>query len=425
MSAKILPLHVDLGDGLVMRTARGEQDITAIAESHRQAFDEELYVITMDCLLKFPGIRRDDIILVEDTTKDIVVSSLCLLPVRWAYEDVTLAVAELGIVGTRKEYQRRGLVRQQMEIFERRLHEHPYHLAVIQGIPYFYRQFGYEYAVPLGHACHLELKQIPALKKGEQEVATVRPMTEADIPQALNLCAASSRSLCLHEMRDQDDWLYPERLSESHPDRIQSYLVEQSGKAIGYFRLRHKEKDGQRIPCREMSDMGYDATVAAFRFMKGHAQRECAENGIDLKGPASSTAVRVAKYLGAHERVPYAWQIRIPDRIRFLQRIAPVLERRLANSMMAGLTQTLCLNFYEESVELAFEHGRIARVASIGMTDDGGIRVPPYPAIRLLTCYQSYEEIAAYRLDCRIKSEFRAIMDILFPKQESHVHSLL
>ena len=355
----------------------------------------------------------------------MVVSSICLLPIRWAYEDVVLNVAELGIVGTRKEYRRRGLIRQQVAVFERRLHERPYHLAVIEGIPYFYRQFGYEYSVPLNRACHLELKRIPDLKEGEQEAATIRPMGEADIPQALAFCAASSRALLLHESRDRDDWLFPECLSETNPDRTQSYLVEQEGKAVGYFRLRPTRKEDQRVPCREMSDMGYDASMSALRFMKRQAQQEGAENGLALAGPASSAAVRIANYLGADERTPYAWQIRIPDRARFLQRIAPVLERRLANSMMAGLTQTLKLNFYVETVELAFESGRVTRIASTGPTDDSGVRIPPHPAVRMLTGYMSLQEIAAYRLDCRIRPESWPIVDILFPKMESHVHSLL
>ena len=68
MSERTPPLNVDLGDGLLMRTVRHERDIVAIAESHREAFEEELYVITMDCLVKYPGIRWEDIILVEDTT---------------------------------------------------------------------------------------------------------------------------------------------------------------------------------------------------------------------------------------------------------------------------------------------------------------------------------------------------------------------
>ena len=48
-------------------------------------------------------------------------------------------------------------------------------------------------------------------------------------------------------------------------------------------------------------------------------------------------------------RNPYAWYIRVPDLPGFLHHITPVLEKRLAGSVLAGHTGRLRLNFYRDS----------------------------------------------------------------------------
>ena len=56
----------------------------------------------------------------------------------------------------------------------------------------------------------------------------------------------------------------------------------------------------------------------------------------------------------------YAWYLRVPDLLSFLRHIAPALERRLAQSVAAGHTGELKLNFYREGLRLVFEDGRLA-----------------------------------------------------------------
>jgi hypothetical protein len=42
----------------------------------------------------------------------------------------------------------------------------------------------------------------------------------------------------------------------------------------------------------------------------------------------------------------YAWYVRVPDLSRFVQRVAPALERRLSRSVMEGYTGELRIEFY-------------------------------------------------------------------------------
>lgn len=418
-------LNRDLGDGLVLRTLRSEEDIEKLARMHQEAFGEDdLYIINRDLLTKDAHVRWEDVILVEDTKTNRLVSSISLIPGVWEYEHVPLRVAELGVVGTLKEYRHRGLIRAQMEVFERKLQEGGFDLGVIRGIPYFYRQFGYEYAIPLDCRCTLGLDQIPALAEGEEETVAIRPLTQADTPQALSFYKQMTDSFCLRAAHDADSWRYPETLSVGNPMRLESYIVEQGGRPVGYFRVGPFDQGRGSIPCCEASALPYAATLATLRFLKRQAQ-ERGGKAVALELHQGSPLVKVARYLGGQERKPYAWQVRIPDRIRFFQHIAPVLERRLAESPLAGLTQRVPINFYRETVELVFQEGRLERVSSLGKTEEESIRVPPDAEARLLTCYQSREEIAAYRLDLTVRSSFQLLVDALFPKKESYIYKAL
>jgi predicted acetyltransferase len=420
-------LYRDLGDGLIMRAIESEDDIRRIAVAHREAFgedDPEIELLTREVFTKYPDFQWQDGIFVEDTRSKEIVSSICLLPSVWAYEEATLRVAELGIVGTRKEYRRRGLVRAQMEVFERQLQERDFDLGAIEGIAYFYRQFGYEYAAPLHTGCKIELAQIPDLSEGEQETAQIRPLTEADVPLAQAFYEASTRHLCVRVKRDAAAWRYLTSLSEANPQHAEVYIVEIGGQPAGYFRIALHGRDERVWQCREMSDLGYEAILTVLRFMK----RRSVEKGgqrLSLDLHPNAPAMLVGKSLDGQGRRPYGWQIRIPNRARFLQKIAPVLERRIAESVLAGLSQSVQMSFYEETIELVFQKGKLERITSLGPTDARGIRLPPYPDVQLLMCYRSREEISDYRLDFSVDVKFQLLVDTLFPKRESYIYQTM
>lgn len=414
------PWRVDLGDGLVMRHAECAADLERIAECGRRAFGEdELYTVCHDLYTKHPRMRWEDILYVEDTRTGLPVSMISLIPLQWHYGDVLLKVAELGPVGTVPEYRRRGLIRAQMKVFERKLQDEGYDLGAIEGIPYFYRQFGYEYAIPLNQGWRLIPDDIPDLPAGAVESAAIRRMTPADLPQVSALYETATRGLCLRAARDEAIWRFPEELSSGYPDRLTSHVLERDERIVGYLRIRDKPDNG--LPVREAITFTYDDSLAALRFAKGLA-REQGQARIAINGTPSQPIIKTASYLGARANKPYAWQVRIPHRVPFLQRIAPVLERRLAESMLAGLTQTLHLNFYEEAVELEFARGRLVEVRSVGRSDRGEIRLPPYPAVRLLLGYHSREEISAYRPDLGVRASLQPVVDALFPKVESYIY---
>src|SRR4030095_6565200 len=79
-----------------------------------------------------------------------IVSSMLLVSQSWAYGGVPIPVGQTELGGTRPEYRGRGLVRTQFEVLHEWSARRGELLQVIAGVPWFYRQFGYEMALPRG-----------------------------------------------------------------------------------------------------------------------------------------------------------------------------------------------------------------------------------------------------------------------------------
>ena len=120
---------------------------------------------------------------------------------------------------------------------------------------------------------------------------------------------------------------------------------------------------------------------------------------------------------------PYAWYIRIANIAGFLRHIAPVLERRLENSLAPGHTGELKLSFYRRGVRLAFESGRLVTVEDWDpATGSANAGFPGLTFIKLIVGYATAEELRNGYPDCWVGSdEARVLLNTLFPKQGSHI----
>ncbi len=134
-----------------------------------------------------PTTTAADFIVVEDTKTAKIISSTCLIPQVWTYEDIPFPVGRPELVATDPAYRRRGLIRAIFEAIHTLSSAYGHLVQGITGIPWFYRQFGYEFALSLGGARNLNINEVPALKEGETEAYQIRPATEADISDLMSL----------------------------------------------------------------------------------------------------------------------------------------------------------------------------------------------------------------------------------------------
>ncbi len=418
---------LDLGEGLVLKVAQDTQDIERIAELHGQAFDPAAAAATRVMAHGYPGLAPQDFSFVEDTETGEAVSSLCLVPTTWRYDGVTLDVGELGIVGTHPDYRRRGLISAQMRWFEGQLQARGCHLASIQGIPCFYRQFGYEYIIPMGHGYELLPEQVPEPLEAD-EASSVRRATPEDMPLLLEYLAAVQATLGVSVERTAELWRYQDDPARNDEDVLDTYLTLEAGQPTGYFRVYRREVQEQHhqgvVVC-EASLLPYRSSLAALRHAKELLASRQLLKAIRFSLPASSPLNWMAAYLGGRWRRPYAWQVRVPDAVRFLRRVAPVLERRLAESFLAGYNSFLRMDLYTDTIELDWRAGRLADVRSLGPLESRAVRLPWWAAWQLWLGYRSREELTTWYPDVSVGASLQPLIDVLFPKRESWVFPTL
>ncbi len=166
----------ELGEGLVLRWAT-ERDVERVARLTSHVFretPEEPPSENSQAWMRDLGSGRhpftdvDRCILVEDTRANKVVASMWLIPVVWAFGGIPFRVGRPEEVASDPDYRRRGLVRAMFEAFHARSAADGEVVQAITGIPYYYRQFGYEYALDLGADEALALTIFRSSRRGKK-----------------------------------------------------------------------------------------------------------------------------------------------------------------------------------------------------------------------------------------------------------------
>lgn len=311
----------DLGDGLWLQSVRNARHAERVVAFNAFVHHDEAVGVLTHWRVNgmHPTTTWSDFLFVEDTKKGEIVSSLCLMPQMWTYDGIRLPVGRVELVGTHPAYRHRGLMRAQMEVVERMLSAKGCVLSCIEGIPYFYRQLGYEYAIPLGSCANLRLDQVPALAEGQKEPVTIRRMNvDKDLATVMELYDAQAAGLCVASLRDEALWRYQEAAPPGIPEPPETHVIEGDKGVMGYFRVR-KNMWGPLLEVMEASVRpagsiwgGQDALLALLRFAKSQAeQRNYTRLCFAL--PKTHPLVTIAHYLGLSRRgnTPGRFELRI------------------------------------------------------------------------------------------------------------------
>jgi hypothetical protein len=135
--------------------------------------------------------------------------------------------------------------------------------------------------------------------------------------------------------------------------------------------------------------------------------------------------VRLAKALGAHDSGTYAWQIHLPNIPDLLRVLAPVLEKRVASSPYAGLTQEVRLSFYRKELVLHFREGRLSKIGGWQKpTGKAQISLPSAAFVPLVLGYRSLDELRGIYADVGVRGHWRLLAESLFPLMPSFIHTI-
>jgi hypothetical protein len=377
-----------------------------------------------------------DFTVVEDIQAGKIVSSLCLISQTWSYGGIPFGVGRPEIVGTDPEYRERGLVRAQFEVIHQWSAERGQMVQAITGIPYYYRQFGYEMGLALGGGRLGYLPHVPVLKEKEEEPYVVRPATEKDISFLSEMYESASLRYLVNCLRDEDMWRYEiDGKDEQNVNRSEIRLIETpKGEAVGY--LAHPTMNwGPTLAIYQYEvkpGLSWAAvTPSVIRYMKAtgdsNAKRDNGR-GLGAFGFWLGTEHPVYDVIPsklAREREPYAFFVRVADLAGFIRHIAVELEDRLADSALVGHSGELKITFFRDGLRLVFKDGKLAKVERwkpepLGQSGDAAF--PDLVFLQLLFGYRSFEELEYAFVDCYSDNEEATVLlNVLFPKQASNV----
>jgi predicted N-acetyltransferase YhbS len=406
---------IRLDDTLVMHGVRDAEDAARFATFNATVNGADQGATCAALLHHHPTVNWDDFLLVEDETTGAVVSTTCAIPWRVALEGVTLDAAMLEMVVTHPDYRRRGLVRKQIDHFHRRADARNVDFTIIEGIPYYYRQFGYGYALDHGAMDTLSAVLVP--DSPTPSTLQIRRATRADIPQLAALHQLALGAHPLHAVRTQADWAYLLDAAQ-YPTFLLTNAMDDA--PIGYVCGWRSAQSGT-LSLVESAFTDRSAVLPLLQRCKPLAAL------LRLREPAQSTLIAVARTLGSHASVGEQWLIRIPDLPRLLQKLAPVWEARLVAADFPRLTTQVVLNFYRQAYRLRFVEGTLTGVDNLGFVDasmgaeGGDLCIPPDAFTRLLFGYRDLDELRDAWPDIAIKPARRALLDALFPKRAAHL----
>lgn len=407
-------LPLELPNHLLMRHVRDDRDRDAFAAFNAACNNPREGATCASLLYHHPLMTPEDFWLVEDQHSGQIVSTICLIPWIGRLAGVDLRIAQLEMVLTHPDYRSQGLVRAQVKNFISTVQARGYDLSIIWGIPYYYRQYGYAYALN-GDVC----ESLPAFRipqpPPDSQGCTLRPAQAVDLPLLQDLYAHGVPQLDFYLARSAAQWRYL-LLDARQPVQL---IEDQDGRALGYAILSLTDA---RAFVREV---GLPGAPEAWAFLQG--LKALGRPEILIAWPQTTPLVQIARSLGSVTIREGQWLLRVTEMLPLLHRLGPLFEQRLAASSWRAASPTLTINLFREAYRLRFVEGHFAGVEGLGFVDssmgaDGGdLCIPPDAFIRLLFGYRGLAALADAWPDLVVKPTARSLIDVLFPPLASYL----
>ena len=440
----------ELGEGLIQRWSTPE-DTENIAHLcgmvFREKEDEPLNPHAIDSVRqqmsgKFPLMGPGDYALIEDMGKEgnPIVACTCLWRQEWEYEGIAFGVGQPEFVATHPDYRHRGLIRVLFAMLHSRSEAEGHLVQGITGISYFYRQFGYEYALELEGRRVTYLSLIPKAQASTPEPYALRVATSKDIPLLMELYNRQRSASMVWSIASERFWRY--HIEEVKDPLVAGkqmcvrMIVDNAGAVQGYLMVAIRRRDNSLnvYALNVVPGVSWQAVMPPLlRILQAYGLQIPAV-GLDVPplnaisfwlGSAHPVYDVLGEALAPFYEPPYAWYVRVHDVLAFMRHIAPALERRLANSVAAAYTGELTLDFYRGGLHLVFDKGHISHIEpwrAPAYKNNADASCPALVFLQLLFGYRSLDELRYAFPDVRIeKSEAGVLLNALFPKKFSWV----
>lgn len=324
---------MDLPGGLLLREARPADldQIAALLADRGDPNDAEDHRLVVED----PDGGFDACAVVVDG--DRVVSTATLLDETVILGGLPIPAGQVELVATDRAYEGRGLVRALMGWAHERSARRGHLMQVMIGIPYFYRQFGYQYSIPMpqSRAVHT----VPAMPDGH----VVRAAGPADIPAMARLQDAAQQRFAVSMPHSPVCW----RTLVARAGSSQ-LVVERAGQPVGTGRVTPPDED---VVLGEVAAADPEAVAALLAHAAGLAGGKQIE--------AKDRDGHLDRYLAPPPEDASDYYVRIPDVVALLLHLRPVLTARLAHD---DSEDEVIVSFFRHHVRLRRAGGAVTEV---------------------------------------------------------------
>ena len=398
----------------------------------------------------YPLVRPGDCALVEATEQPgrPIVACCFLWREEWSYEGIRFTVGRPENIVTNPAYRNRGLVRAMIELVHARSATEGHPVLAITGIPYFYRQFGYEYALDLHGRRIVYTALIPPAPADASAPYTLRPATGADIARIAELYARRRGGSILWNELGERYWRYliefwgpPEAprdpIAVGAGERL--LAIDEAGGAMRGFAMVAAKRWGNDLQVHAIElDPDVSLATAAPDLLRALHQYG-AQLPTILPNPQPLREISLmlgrehplhavlAPALAPVVEPPYAWYMRVPSLPAFLRLIAPALEQRLAASPAAGYSGALTTSFYRGGLRWTFDGGRLAAIEpwdTPSYQESADASIPALVFLQLLFGYRSLADLRYANPDISANATAALLLNALFPARPSWVLAL-
>lgn len=361
-----------------------------------------------------------------------------------------MSVVNMQIVATLPEHREKGLLRGQVDAILTRAKQQGVQALVVFGIAGFYQKLGFLSLLPYGGGRIYSVAQLKRkLPSKQNENVCIRPVEMGDLPFLESLHQHSSRRYLVSFPYNQSYWkLVTFDYFERNRDQIR-LITSMEGTPLGT--ISHSSGGAERFTAFNlelMPGISYLETlppVIRAVCCIGEEYARLNENPTTLEslylalGP-SHPAYAFFDDVEQRSMPTTMGYIRLVDLPGFLRYIAPILEERIANSPICGYTRQVRIELYyrQEGLILNFNKGRLVDVFNQEiegyklLCDRADIEMPEQDFIRLVLGQVSVDELAdnfrevnTWNGEEGLAPEFKILLRILFPKQESFIFPCL
>lgn len=330
-------------------------------------------------------------------------------------------VGEFDIVGTHPDYRGKGYCSKLMEYSFNKMKEEGIFLCRLIGIPNFYQQYGFEYAVPAYFYNYVNIdKELLSDCKSDYSVEFVSEFSNDLLEKMIKIyhretaCNFGSEVRCVEYLKYM--------IEEKALDRGSSWYVVLKGEELmGYAWIKDEES---KLFIKEVAMQNEPASeslcLKIYEMLKDRSY-----NNIGVRCPLNNTFARYIYKKGGtfrcnNEIYHGSWgeMYKILNLKKALMGILNLLQSRLKESKFNKINANYTIVTEQENATLKIKEGVIT------ISDTIGVKVK-IPMSILTPVYTGYKSIEYYKDKIEyINDEVEQVFKVLFPQENPYIWTL-